>query len=115
MKQLKDQTAINESDKLLLSKCKRVIENIDPLARIILYGSKARGEANKESDYDLVIVTEGEVSLLREDEHRKALFPIELETGAVLTVFLVEEKDWNSSLYAAMPFRQNVEREGVVL
>lgn len=115
MKWLKEETAVDRDERLLLTRVKRAIDEIDPNARVILYGSRARGEAGNESDYDLVIVTHGKVSLDREDEYRRALYPLELETGAVLTVLLVDEKDWNSRLYAAMPFRQNVEREGVVL
>ena len=98
-----------------MTRCRIVIEGIDPSAKVILYGSRARGDAEPESDYDLLIITDGEVTLKREDIFRRQLFPIEIETGAVLTVILVSRKDWNSELYSAMPFYQNVEREGVVL
>jgi len=82
---------------------------------VILYGSQARGDVKPESDYDLLIVTDREATLRREDSFRRQLFPIELETGAVLTVILVSRKDWNSELYGAMPFYQNVVKDGVIL
>ena len=43
---------------------------------------------------------------------RRQLFPIELETGYVLTVFLISRKDWNSPLYAAMPLYRNIKKTG---
>ena len=104
-----------ELEKILLIKSREAIKKIDPFADIILYGSRARGDAEAESDYDLLILTDGEVTLEREDIFRRQLFPIELETGAVLTVILINKKDWGSPLYDAMPFYQNVQRDGVML
>jgi len=43
------------------------------------------------------------------------VFPLELETGVVLTLMVRSRSQWNSALYRAMPFRRNVEREGILL
>ena len=115
MKQLKELKTGTERERTLLTRCRDSIRSIDPSVEIILYGSRARGDANPESDYDLLILADGAVTLKREDGFRRRLFPIELETGAVLTVILVNRKDWNSALYGAMPFHQNVVRDGVIL
>lgn len=115
MKQLKDYKAINKLEMDILERSRNAIKNIESSAKIILYGSRARGDAEPESDYDLLILTDGEVTIDREDVFRRQLFSIELETGAVLTVILMREKDWNSTLYNAMPLCQNIQREGIVL
>jgi len=92
MKQLKDYKVINELEKAILMKCRSAIKSIDPFAEIILYGSRARGDAEPESDYDLLILADGEVTLEREDVFRRQLFPIELETGGVLTIIQETER-----------------------
>lgn len=115
MKRLKDYKVINELEKVILMNCCSAIKSIDPSADIILYGSRARGEAEPESDYDLLVLTDGEVTLEREDIFRRQLFPIELETGAVLTIILTGKKDWSSPLYTVMPLYQNIRKDGVVL
>lgn len=115
MKRLNEYKTSSEEEKILLARCRNEIETIDPSAEVILYGSRARGDADPDSDYDLLVLTDEEVTLKREDLFRRQLFPIEIETGAVFTVILVSRKDWNSALYAAMPFYQNVKRDGVVL
>jgi len=115
MKQLKELKTGTERERTLLARCRDSIRSLEPSVEIILYGSRARGDANPESDYDFVILTDGEATLKGEDGFRRQLFPIELETGAVLTVILVSRKDWNSALYGAMPFHQNVVRDGVSL
>jgi len=115
MKQLREYKTASEYEKVLLMRCCSVIKNIDPSAEIILYGSRARGDADPESDYDLLILTDGDITLKKEDLFRRQLYPIEIETGAVFTVILLSRKEWSSPLYRAMPFYQNVKRDGVVL
>lgn len=115
MKKLREYKTIHKDEKELLTKCRAAIEEIEPSAEVILYGSRARRDAESESDYDLLILTQGIVSLKREDIFRCKLYPIEIETGAVLTVMLISRKDWDSALYRAMPLHQNIERDGVIL
>lgn len=115
MRQLSEYMGKACLNSMLLLKCKNAIKNIDATAAVILYGSRARGDFKPESDYDLLIITNDEVTLEKEDIFRKQLFPIELETGYVLTVFLINRKDWNSPLYAAMPFCQNIKKDGILL
>lgn len=105
----------SKGEKVLLIRCRNAIKDIDPSVEVVLYGSRARDAAEPESDYDLLILTDGQVTLKREDDFRRQLFPIELETGAVLTVIMINKKDWNSSLYDAIPLYQNIKREGIVL
>ena len=114
MKLLEDQ-AINELEKALLTRCRDAIKGVDPSAAVILYGSRARGDAGPESDYDLLVLTDAEATLEREDVFRRKIYPIELDTGAVLTVLLVSRNNWGSPIYDAMPLYQNIRKQGIVL
>ena len=82
MKKLKELKIGTERERTLLARCRDSIRSIDPCVEIIFYGSRAPGYANPESDYDLLILTDGDASLKREDIFRRKLFPIELVTGA---------------------------------
>lgn len=115
MRQLNECKDKSGLDRMLLLKCRDAIKNIDTTADVILYGSRARDDAKPESDYDLLIITNGEVTLDKEDVFRKQLFPIELETGYVLTVFLINREDWDSPLYGTMPLYQNIKKDGILL
>lgn len=105
----------NPAERDLLVRCKRAIRAIDPTADVILFGSRARGEAEEDSDYDLLILTDGDSGLKREDIFRQSLYPLELESGAVLTVMACNRQVWESPLYREMPFGRSVRRDGVVL
>lgn len=115
MKSLKRSKLLTATDKALLERCREAIARIDPLAELILYGSRARGEGRQDSDWDLLVLIDGPATLRAEDKFRRQLYPIELETGAVLTVLLVNRADWQSPLYAAMPLCRNISREGLRL
>lgn len=99
----------------LLQRIKQAIHEMEPDAEIILYGSRSRQEAGPESDWDLLVLVDGPVDDTRADAIRHRLYEIEWESGEVLCAVVRSQQEWNSSLYRAMPFHQNVERNGVVL
>ena len=99
----------------LLRRCRSAVRAIVPDADVILYGSRARGDASEDSDYDIVVVVDGIVDMALEDRIRASVYPLELETGAVLTLIVYSRKEWDSPLQRATPFHKNVEREGLLL
>lgn len=103
------------ADAELLRRCKEAIHTVVPDADVILYGSRARGDATDDSDYDLLVLTNRSPDMALRKELVSSVYPLELETEAVLTLITHSRDRWNSKLYQAMPFRENVDREGVLL
>jgi predicted nucleotidyltransferase len=103
------------ADVELLKLCKKAIRQVVPDADVILYGSRARGDADKYSDYDILIIVNGSVDMALEERILDNIYPLELETCEVLTFIVYSEQDWNSPLYRAMPLHKNVDREGIIL
>lgn len=111
MKSLMSSKASLDSE--LLLRCKKLIGAIIPDAQVILYGSRARGKARKDSDYDLLILVNGPVDWKLERTIADKLYDLELETGTLLSAQVIPLSTWNSPVYQAQPFRQNVMREGI--
>lgn len=99
----------------LLNRCKQIVLEILPDAEIILYGSRARGDAAEDSDFDLLILVNEPVHWKTERILGDLLYNLELETGKLLSLQLITRAKWNSPMFQAMPFRQNVAREGVTI
>jgi uncharacterized protein len=102
-------------EKILTQKIKDVIVKEDPRAQIILYGSRARGNFSKESDWDiLVLLDRPQVSFKDEQSIRHKLFDLEMETGESISTFVYSLSDWNTKL-SVTPLYKNVKKEGIYL
>jgi len=90
------------------------ISEIDPKAEVILYGSRARGDAKKDSDWDILVLTNYPVSYQIEKAFRDHLYDLELETGETLSLFVYSKDDWNTRHHIS-PYYHNVMSQGVQL
>lgn len=93
----------------------RTVHAVVPDADVILYGSRARGDAGPMSDWDFLILVDQPVSWSLVKTLRNRLYDLELETDHIISSIIRTRKEWNSSEYGVMPFKQAVEREGVRL
>lgn len=91
------------------------IKEVDPSADVILFGSRARGDAGTDSDWDiLILIDEPLQNRLEEQKYRDEIFEIELEIEQPISVFVVAKSDWDK-LYIHSPLYENIQEEGIVL
>ncbi len=85
----------------------------DNLQSIILYGSWARGEANENSDIDLMVVLTNKITPGKEiDRMLDLITDLNLKYGELLSVCPVSAGDYE---IAETPFLNNIHREGVLI
>jgi uncharacterized protein (UPF0332 family)/predicted nucleotidyltransferase len=109
------QRTLPARDRALLDRIRDTVRAVEPGAEIILYGSRARGDAGPESDWDLLVLLDGPVDRRREGAVRDRLFDLGLETATVLSVMVHSQDEWSSPRRRAMPFYANVMYDGIVL
>jgi predicted nucleotidyltransferase len=100
---------------VLLRQVKGTVLEIERTADVILYGSRARGDASANSDWDLLVLVDGPVDGERVDRIRRRLYEIEWESDQVLSSIVRNRQQWNSQPRKGTPFHRNVELEGVAL
>ena len=100
--------------KKITSLIRNYVNQIDPEAEVILYGSRARGDEREYSDWDILILTNYPTDLKTECMFRDKLYELELETCESFSVFAYSKKDWHSR-QKITPFYQNVNTEGVAI
>ena len=98
------------SNNPFLQQLKNTVMHEDKNAVLILYGSRARGDAKKESDWDLLILTSKKRELSLENKIRDKIYDIELEYLEAVSAIILNDKEWNDM--EITPFYKNVLREG---
>lgn len=94
---------------------KKTIKNVEPDARIVFFGSRCRGSAAENADWDFLILLDSVIDEKRKDRIRYALFNVELEHNQVINSIIVGHDQWNSAKYRVIPLHKNIEREGIPL
>lgn len=86
------------------------------MKKIILYGSYARGDYKKNSDIDIMILTDFNDAELAEYrvKIRDLACDLELENNVVISPIVRNIEKYNERI-DVIPFYMNVEKEGVVL
>ena len=93
---------------------KTAITTIPKDGKAILYGSRARGDARQDSDWDILIVLNKDQ--LEQTDYDKVSYPFVLlgcDIGEEINPILYTRKEWDA--YHFTPFYENVTREGINL
>ncbi len=102
-------------NKRIILKIKQLVNLTEPSATIILYGSHARGQNNKNSDIDvLILVDSDKISYSDEQRIKYPLYDLEFETGKVISPLIFSRNDWETR-HSITPFYHNVQKDGVRL
>jgi len=111
---------LTEKEKLLESHirqilfvCRDVIRADYPTAGIVLYGSHARGQAGSESDMDLLILLNEDVTARKKRLIHDKLYEIGLREDLVISAIVRSYDAWNSPISQATPFYNAIQREGI--
>src|SRR4030043_1760888 len=80
------------------------VNELDNTAEVILYGSRARGDNKRDSDWDVMILLDRKnVDKKVEQTFRHNLLDIELEIGVPISLFVYSKSDWEGR-YSFPPF-----------
>ncbi|MFQ5572345.1 MAG: nucleotidyltransferase domain-containing protein [Rhodothermales bacterium] len=106
---------INPSIHTLLPEVRQHLADIygDRLARVVLYGSQARGEAHAESDVDVLVVLYGAYDLYAETKRLVRLQTDLLDRHGLLVSFQPFAEEEYQDL--SRPLMINVHAEGIEL
>jgi predicted nucleotidyltransferase len=106
---------MNKKEKDITQLIRDKIKQKNPLADVILFGSHARGQSHKDSDWDiLILLNQPNVNRSVEREYRDEIFDIELEIGEPISTFVFSKSEWEDK-HTITPLYQNIKREGIYL
>lgn len=82
------------------------------VAEVIVYGSRARGDNEPDSDMDVCILVDNFNKTIR-DKVFTISWELSLEQGVVITPLIFGQKEWQDSPILESPIYKNIQREGI--
>ncbi|MCS6950018.1 MAG: nucleotidyltransferase domain-containing protein [bacterium] len=113
MPHLAQVTTLSSAEKRWLTSVRDIVLRYAPDAKLILYGSAARGTRTAESDYDVVILTSRSLRPKIQEELRGAIYEVELQCNVVLSVLFLTHADWDRLRSLQHPFWKNITQDGI--
>jgi len=98
----------------ILQSIKVVLHSVVPDGKVILFGSRARGDAREDSDWDLLILLDKpQIEPSDFDRISYPLYELGWQEGEQFSPKLYTVKEWLKRSFT--PFYKNIEKEGIVL
>lgn len=99
----------------ILALCTGAVKAAYPDARIILYGSQARGQATEASDLDLLVIFAENLSWNAKNAIHDKLYEIGLQYDMVISTVIKDNAAWEQPLFRATSLYHSIQNEGIVL
>jgi predicted nucleotidyltransferase len=106
---------LTDSHSEALAQIKSRVMSRFPVVDFQLFGSAARGEAEEESDLDLLIVTAETLTRFKRHEITDIVFEVNLQFGTNFSTLVVDQESWETGMISVLPLRNEILREGIRL
>lgn len=110
-----DKNIINAENFQALEELKNRLYGAFDIDKMILFGSAARGEADRESDSDLLILIKHPVKRFERHRITDAVFEINLRYGTNFSSLVVDRTSWESGPVSVLPIREEIQRDGIII
>ena len=108
-----DEVALTANERQAIEAAAATLRARFPVTDIVLYGSKARGDGDPESDIDLLVLTSRPLDNEEQSGMWSHLHDISMRFDVLLSPLTVEARSWREGVHSVLPIHTEVEREGV--
>ena len=103
----------NESD--AIKAAVRMLKNGFSISKVILFGSKARGDHDEHSDIDLLVVTSKALHWKDEKAIVCALFDIGMEYDVIFSPLFTFSDEWEKGIFKEFPVYREISQDGAIV
>ena len=107
-----DSLKLAQKERYSILEAAQALKSDLPVTRVILFGSKARGAAEPDSDIDLLVLTHCPVTSKLRQAISYRLADINLCNDVLLTSVVVSEQEWANGLIRHTLIHSEIERDG---
>lgn len=103
----KEQEAMNAAVRLLKSQFS--------VKRVILFGSKVRGDSSEHSDIDLLLITSYPIHWREEKAIVEALFDLGMKYDVIFSPLFASLEEWERGMFKEFPIYREIMEEGAIV
>ena len=103
----------NESD--AIKAAIKMLKSEFSVSKVILFGSKARGDHDEHSDIDLLVVASRLLHWKEEKAIIEALFDIGIQYNVIFSPLFTFSDEWEEGIFTEFPVYQEISRDGAVV
>ncbi|MBU0999596.1 nucleotidyltransferase domain-containing protein [Patescibacteria group bacterium] len=93
----------------------RMLKSEFSVSKVILFGSKARGDHDEHSDIDLLVVASKLLHWKEEKAIVGALFDIGMKYDVIFSPLFTSVDEWENGIFTKFPVYQEISRDGAVV
>ena len=108
-----DNISITAVQLAALREIKRRLSETCEVKALVLFGSFARGQADEESDVDLLVVTARRLTRWERHEITNVVFEVNLQHDTNFSTLVVDAESWETGIASVLPIRDEISRDGV--
>ena len=105
--------SIQENEKKAILEASAMLRESFPVKEVVLFGSKARGDDDEESDVDLLILTTQPVSWNERKAINDALYKIQIKYDIIISPLITTVTEWNEGTFSVLPIHGEISDQGV--
>lgn len=112
MKTLAELT-LSDQEKEAIRDAVRILKSEFPVRDVVLFGSKARGDDDPDSDIDLLLVTKRSIHWRERQAIIHTLFDLGMKYDVIFSILDITESEFQKGIFTAFPIYGEIEKEGV--
>lgn len=103
---------LSKKDRQGIETAVKLLKEQFPVEEVILFGSKARGTDDPESDIDLLVLTNRKIDWQQRKDLINTLFDIELDYDVVISTLIIAIDEWKHGYWTVLPIKDEIEKDG---
>jgi predicted nucleotidyltransferase len=109
-----DNLNIKDQEKAAIMEASRLLREKFHAKEVILFGSKARGDDDMESDIDLLILTDEPVTWNERKAINEALYEVQLKYDVIISTLITTVSKWTKGTFSVLPIHDEISAQGII-
>ncbi|MFY8221942.1 MAG: nucleotidyltransferase domain-containing protein [Pirellulales bacterium] len=108
-----DQLPLAANDRAAVLEAAECLAALLPVERVVLYGSKARGDDRPDSDIDLLILTSRPLTVAEGFQVTNLMQPVQHRHHCIISPLRLSADEWYHGVYQVLGIRHEIDRDGI--